>query len=95
MIGTGSLPLLPLLGRLLWVLVGPLGLLAGTLWIIQKGEGWLTAADLAYFLALGAMIVGRWLEHQGDITRYTLRLCVGGLVLWAAANAVGNYWFIR
>lgn len=101
-------PLLPLFGRLLWLLLGPLALVVTLLAIIQGGNGWLTPPDLTFFAVLAAMMLGRWLEFRAvqatrsgaeitsasELANYLFRLSVGGLTVWAAANLVGNYWLV-
>lgn len=98
-------PMSVLFGRVFWMTLGPMLLCASLLIILLGGEGWATAADLCYFVVLGLMIAGRWLEfHAGDPHRATgepadpadLRRYVWGAVglgvpAWALANLVGNH----
>lgn len=96
---------LAFLGRLMWVMVGPLALAIATGLIVTKGGGWLTAADITYLVVLGGMFLGRWLEFQGgspltaegqpataaNLRNYVVFGLVIGLGVWAAANVVGNH----
>jgi hypothetical protein len=75
-------------GRLAWMIVGPFA----------------QPIDLIYFLVLGGMVLGRWLEFRysqpltatgepataADLRRYTWVLGILGLGAWIAANLVGN-----
>lgn len=97
--------LIPVFGRLFWMIVGPLALVLATYFIVCSGSGWTTAADLMFFVTLGGMILGRWLEFLGgspetstgepatarDLRRYIFMLVVIGPIVWAAANILGNH----
>jgi hypothetical protein len=77
--------------------------------IAQRRSGWFTILDLFYFVALGGMLFGRWLEMRSgdartgmgepatpaDFRRYMLITPVIGLALWVTANLLGNYWLGR
>jgi hypothetical protein len=96
---------LAFLGRLMWVMVGPLVLAIATLLIATRGGGWLTGLDVAYLAVLAGMFLGRWLEFQGgspqtaegqpataaDLRNYVVFGVVIGLGVWAVANVVGNH----
>jgi hypothetical protein len=95
----------PLLGRLMWMMLGPLALTLITFAIVSEGSGWLTRFDAAFAAVLLAMLVGRWLEFRGgrpqtasgqpasrsDLERYFLIAAVAGMAVWLAANVVGNH----
>lgn len=95
------------LGRITWMMLGPMALAVAAFLVLSKGGGWLTSADLAYFIALAATLFGRWLEAKGgtpqkatgepatttDQRNYVLGATIGGLVVWGIANLLGNYWF--
>ena len=95
------------LGRLVWMLFGPLLLVVAGFAIANSNDGWTAISDIGYLLILAAMLVGRWLEFRGgqperadgepataaDLTRYVLVAPVIGLAGWALANLVGNGWF--
>jgi hypothetical protein len=99
-------PALVAFGRLTWMILGPLGLASALLSIINTGNGWLTPADAAYWVALGAMLLGRWLEFQGGrpetatgepanpghLRRYVVGASALGAAVWVAANLVANHW---
>ena len=100
---TGSLA--AVLGRLVWMMVGPLALVLTLYYVVTSGTGWRTGADVLYFVILLAMIVGKWIEFRGgdprtssgepvkpgDLRRYILMTLVLGTILWAVANLVGNH----
>jgi hypothetical protein len=93
------------LGRLFWMMIGPLFLGISAYYIVTAGTGWATAADLMYFLVLGGMILGRWLEFRGgnprnstgepcapgDLRRYVVLTIVIGVAVWVLTNAIGNH----
>lgn len=94
------------LTRLLWMMVGPMLLLVLTINIINSGSGWLTAADIAFFIVLSGMLLARWFDFRagdprtisGDpatprhLRRYLPLTLTIGLAVWATANAIGNHW---
>jgi hypothetical protein len=98
-------PLLPQIGRIIWLLVGPLALVFLIIGIVRSGTGWLTGLDLAFFLVLGGMCLGRWIEFRGGTPRtssgepagpavlrhYVLLVLTLGLATWIAANVLGNH----
>jgi hypothetical protein len=100
-----STPIIPLLGRVFWIMVGPLVLTLLTFTIIRIGSGWLTAADIAFFVVLGGMVLGRWLEFRGGspqtstgepataahLRRYAVGTILVGLLIWVVANLIGNH----
>jgi hypothetical protein len=73
--------------------------------LFSPGTGWRTGADIAFLATLGAMILGRCMEHLGgkpetstgepstpaDLRRYIILTVVGGLALWIVANEFANY----
>jgi hypothetical protein len=105
MAGSNTTPLIPLFGRLFWMMIGPLALVLTIYFIATSGTGWTTTADLLYFVILGGMAIGKWLEFRGgspetttgepatvaDLRRYILMLVTIGPVVWVLANLVGNY----
>lgn len=97
---------LVMLGRVFWIMLGPMILSATALFIVlNPGSGWGTGADIAYLVTLLLMILGRWVEHLGghpetstgepatpaDLSRYVGRTLAGGLALWVVANLIANY----
>jgi hypothetical protein len=91
-------------GRLSWMIVGPFALALAAVGISERRDGWFGALDLIYFVVLGGMLLGRWLEFQysrpltatGEpagvhhLRRYALVLGALGLGAWLAANLIGN-----
>lgn len=105
MAGSNTTPLIAVFGRLSWMIVGPMALVMTTYFIVTSGNGWTTPADLIYFVILGGMILGKWLEFRGgspetstgerataaDLRRYILMVVTAGPVMWIVANILGNY----
>lgn len=99
----------PLVGRLVWMLAGPMALVLMTFAIVSEGGGWLTVFDVLYFVILIAMLLGRRLEFRGgnphtamgepatenDFRRYVLIALIATPVVWVLANLVGNHWLSR
>jgi hypothetical protein len=89
----------------MWMMLGPLALCILTFLIMSAGTGWATGLDAAFFLTLGAILLGRYLEFRGgnpqtatgepaapeDLPRFLLVCSVAGLVAWVVANLVGNH----
>jgi hypothetical protein len=98
-------PLIVVFGRLFWMMLGPVILLLIIYFIVTSGTGWRTFADLFYFITLGGMILGKWLEFRGgdprtstgeparptDLRRYILMIITIGPIVWVLANLVGNH----
>ena len=99
-------PASAILGRLAWMMFGPMLLAMAFFAVATNGGGWLTGADVGYFLALGLMLLGRWLEFRGgrpetmtgepatpgNLRRYLLAAGAGGLAAWVFGNLLGNHW---
>ena len=97
--------LIPVFGRLFWMMVGPMALVMTTYFIVTSGTGWTTTADFLFFIILGGMILGKWLEFRGgspetstgepataaDLRRYILMVVIAGPAVWIVANILGNY----
>lgn len=91
--------------RVTWVLFGPMVLMLICLGIISRGNGWLTVLDAAFAVVAALMILGRWVEYRsGTATtvtgqpataaqyhRYMAGLPVAAVILWVAANVLGNH----
>jgi len=74
------------------------------MYIFLESTGWHTPADYVFFIALAAMILGRWLEVLGgqpltgvgepatpkDFYRYIVVVLIAGISLWILVNAFGN-----
>jgi hypothetical protein len=92
------------LGRLTWMLLGPMALLLATLSLFTRGRSTFGTADGAFFAALGAMLLGRWLDFRGGtpltadgepataahLRRFVLWTTVAGAAIWAAAAAAAQ-----
>jgi hypothetical protein len=97
---------LAVLGRITWMIAGPIALAGLTFFILDRGTGWVTGADIAYFVVVAAMVGGRWLEFRygtpqtamGEpattthLYRYTLAAPLIALGVWVIANVIGNHW---
>lgn len=97
-----------LLGRLSWMLFGPMFLLFATIAVVRAGPGWLTSADIFFLAVLGGMLLGRWLEFSSgaaltatgepatrrDLHRYLVFAGLAGIALWVVANLFANYWLV-
>jgi hypothetical protein len=93
-----------LFGRILWLMIGPLALILALYHIVTTSTGWWDASDIIYFVILGGMILGKWLEFRGgnpqtasgepatpaQLRRYALTVLVAGPIIWVLANLVGN-----
>jgi hypothetical protein len=81
-------------------------LLVLTMLIVRAGSGWLTALDVAFFVAVGLMILGRWMViHSGrgktayndevatpaHFRRYVAAMVPITLLVWTVANLLGNH----
>lgn len=98
----------PLVGvlRVFWMVIGPAALAMLCFDLTKKGGGWMTGPDIAYLTTLALMLVARVFEFRSGsalttygepltatrLNRYLLVAGGVGLAVWAAANAVGNYW---
>jgi hypothetical protein len=91
-------------GRVFWMMVGPFALATLALSIAGQADGWTSPSDLLYFIVLAGMLIGRWTEFRfrlpmtasgepatsDHLRRYVLGLGLLGLVVWVAANLIGN-----
>jgi hypothetical protein len=96
--------MIPAFGRLFWMMVGPLALVLTTYFIVTSGSGWTTTINVLFFVILGGMIFGKWLEFRGgspetstgepattaDLRRYILVAVIAGPIVWVIANILGN-----
>ena len=102
----GDISSLSVLGaRLTWIIAGPLALLLITWGIVSRANGWFTGLSAAYAVVVGLMVLGRWVESRsGTATtltgepasgayfkRYVMLLLPLTVVVWAAANVLGNH----
>lgn len=92
------------LARIYWMMAGPLLLFLLILSIAEGTAGWFTAQDVAFLLALAALMFARWFEfHGGDprnavgepiaptqLRKYLVGALTIGAALWIVANLVGQ-----
>lgn len=93
------------LGRLAWMLLGPMGLMIAALAIARGDGGWFGAADVVFWLLVGLMLVGRLQEFRGGkpltadgepadaghLRRYLIAAPLAAGALWLAAHGFG-FW---
>jgi hypothetical protein len=98
-------PLQALLGRTLWLVIGPIVLFVLILLIVIRGTGWFTIEDSWYFATMGVMVLGRWMEIRTGFgrtafckpattqhfRRYVALFVPWALLVWTTANIVGNH----
>jgi hypothetical protein len=94
-----------LIGRILWMMVGPITLVLLAVSIAQRWDGWFTLPGLAYFVALLGTVLGRWLEFRcgvpmtatgepataDHLRRYALAFGTIGVGIWLVANLAGDH----
>ena len=94
-----------LLGRMVWVMIGPGALLFIVYAIVTSAGGWFGAADAAYGAVVALMVGGRWIEQRSGAAmtvtgeratvehfkRYVRILLPGAAGVWVAANVLGNH----
>ena len=92
-----------LLGRLMWMVLGPMLLLVIT-YAIVTSEGWFTISDAAFAVVIGLMLGGRSIEQRSGTAmtatgepatiehfeRYVKILLPVAAVVWVVANVMGN-----
>jgi hypothetical protein len=75
-----------------------------TFGIVRNWEGWVTGLDVAFFVLVGVMLLGRWLEFRGGrpetatgepatpghLQRYVVLLPLVGVAVWVIANVLGQ-----
>ena len=104
-----STPVLPVFGRIFWMIFGPGLLLILVVAGFNKGAGWFTTADFVFLAILGGLILARWCEFRGGspktnmgepatwahFRRYVLITIPLGLGAWVLANLLENHWLTR
>jgi hypothetical protein len=72
---------------------------------ILTQPGWRIGINIAYFVTLVAVVLGRWIEHLGGdpktstgepstpahLRGFTLFTVLGGLALWLTVTLIANY----
>jgi hypothetical protein len=105
----GTTPFVAVLGRLTWMLFGPIVLFLITFSLVGKSHSFIGIVDGAYFGALGAVLLGRWVEFRSgaaltaagepataaDLRRYLRWAGSIGLAVWVAAKLGGAIWLSR
>lgn len=98
-------PLLLVVSRVFWMLLGPMFLILLTIRIINAGTGWLSLTSFTFLAVLVLMPLARWIECSGGnpktatgepasphhLRAYTLSVLPPGWGLWIVANLVGNW----
>jgi hypothetical protein len=98
-------PMAAFLGRLTWMLLGPLALFLTARPLFSRGEGLFSYADLAFSAVLGAMCLGRWFEFRsgraqtasgepataGHLRRYVIGAGAVGVAVWVVAAVFRNF----
>ncbi len=91
--------------RMVWFFGGPVISLLFAMMLATRRTGWISGYDLAFLAAVIMTIAARWTSYRfGDLTdttggitsaqglqRYTLSAITIGILVWVAANFVGNY----
>jgi hypothetical protein len=99
-------PKAAVLGRLTWMLFGPFVLMLTLIPLCVRGRGAFTAADFAYFGALGAMLIGRCVEFSSGhaltgagepatrehLRRYLLSASGIGVAVWLTITLIRSFW---
>jgi phosphatidylserine synthase len=92
------------LARLIWFGIGPAIMLILAMVNMERGGGWLTTIDVAYFVVLGITILARVIDFKTGnpqtatgmpATSVHLRRYVPGILLvatavWGVTNFIGN-----
>lgn len=93
-----------LLGRLMWMILGPILALFITYGVVTHG-GWFTPRDAAFAIIVAMMVGGRWVEQRSGsaltatgkpatvehFRRYVRVLLPLAAGVWVVANVLGNH----
>ena len=96
------MPFRAVLGRLMWMLFGPLMLFVATLSLFKVRDSLWNLSDLGYFVCLLAIVLGRWIEFLSgfgltadgepatarQVRRFTLAAVLIGLAVWTCATVL-------
>jgi len=92
------------LARLLWFGIGPVIMLILAAANIERGGGWLTTIDVAFFIVLAVTILARVIDFKtgnpqtatgapatsGHLRRYVPGILLVAGAVWSVANLIGN-----
>jgi len=92
------------LGRITWMMLGPMVLVLAAVAILKNADGWFAPLDAAYFAVLGLILLGRWAEYSSggaktangepatpaQYRNYMVATPMLGLAGWVIANLIGN-----
>lgn len=104
-----STPLLPVFGRIFWMILGPMLLIILLVANFKKGNGWFTVADFVILAIFAGLVLGRWCEFRGGnpqtsmgepanwshLRRYALGAMLVGIGAWVLVNLFENHWLSR
>lgn len=94
-----------ILCRIVWCFAGPVALCFLTLKIALTTDGWIAPSDLGFPCVVIMTVAARWFCFRGgdrtntlgevttieQLRRYSMILAIGGLLVWSAANVLGNH----
>lgn len=92
------------LARLIWFGIGPAIMLILAAVNIERGGGWLTTVDVAYFVVLAVTILARVVDFKtgnpqtatgapatsAHLRRYVPGILLVAVAVWGVANLIGN-----
>lgn len=93
-----------LFARVFWCFAGPSLLAMWAIRIATKHDGWFAPLDIGFLASLALVIGARWYcfsandytDAQGNVSSirqlrdYTRHWIIGGVLVWIAANLIGN-----
>lgn len=99
-------PVLAVFGRFTWMLLGPFVLVLACLGLFSSNQAFFTHKDIIYWAALGAMLLGRWVEFRtghaltgtgepatvAHLRQYLLSATTVGLIVWVGVKLVQQFW---
>lgn len=94
-----------LISRVAWYFAGPVTLCLLAFKIASTNDGWLTASDITFPIIVAATVAARWICFRAgdrsntmgqvtsieDLRRYSIVFSIGSVLVWIAANIVGNF----
>ena len=90
--------------RIIWFMFGPMALLVLAIMIVEKRQGWLGMASIAFLIVLLMTVVARWIDFRGgnamtaegepaterDVRQFMSRSSLIGAAIWVIANLIGG-----